>query len=249
MPESGYSGLRAFFRRPISFLALPSARTLILACALAVAIGCGASDDDADAFNGTVLRNENAGIAPDFELLNQDGSRVSMDDMRGRVVVLTFLYTSCPDVCPIVTSQLRDVQTALGPHADGAEFVAMSVDPERDTVEAARDYLERWGLGEGWQYLVGERSELEDLWATYYVSPIESNSDGVPATPSSTGERTATGGATDKLGARIAERYLVIHSAPVYLIDREGRRRVAHTMPLEPEKIAEDVERLLSAGD
>ena len=151
-------------------------------------------------------------------------------------------------MCPIVTSQLRDVQTALGPHADGAEFVAMSVDPERDTVEEARDYLDRWGLGEGWQYLVGERSELEDLWATYYVSPIESSSDGVSVTPSSAGERTA-GGATDKLGAWIAERYLVIHSAPVYLIDREGRRRVAHTTPLEPEKIAEDVERLLSAGD
>ena len=123
----------------------------------------------------------------------------------------------------------------------------MSVDPERDTVEAARDYLERWGLGEGWQYLVGERSELEDIWATYYVSPIESSS-GVSTTASLNGEQT-TGGATDKLGARIAERYLVIHSAPVYLIDREGRRRVAHTMPLEPEKIAEDVKRLLSAGD
>ena len=239
--------MRAFFRRPVSIPALPSAWTLILACALAVVMGCGASDDDAEAFNGTVLRNENAGAAPNFELLNQDGRRVSMDDMRGSVVVLTFLYTSCPDVCPIVTSQLRDVQTALGPDADGAEFVAMSVDPERDTVEAARDYLERWELGEGWQYLVGERSELEDIWATYYVSPIESGS-GVSASPSQSGERTM-GGATDRLGARIAERYLVIHSAPVYLIDREGRRRVAHTMPLELEKISEDVKLLLSAGD
>ena len=218
-----------------------------MACALAVAMGCGASGDDAEAFNGTVLRNENAGVAPDFELLNQDGRRVSMDDMRDSVVVLTFLYTSCPDVCPIVTSQLRDVQVALGSDADGAEFVAMSVDPERDTVETARDYLERWELGEGWQYLVGERSELEDIWATYYVSPIESSS-GISTAPSQSGERTA-GGATDTLGARIAERYLVIHSAPVYLIDREGRRRVAHTMPLEPEKISEDVKRLMSAGD
>ena len=159
------------------------------------------------------------------------------------MVVLTFLYTNCPDVCPIVTAQLREVGEILGTDDGEAQFVAVSVDPERDTVEAAREYLEKWGLSEGWQFLVGESAALEAVWKDYYVAPAVTKHD-----PLGSGQATPTAeprGAIDTLSAEIARRYLVVHSTPVFLIDREGRRRVVFTPPLEPEDVAADIKRLL----
>lgn len=122
--------------------------------------------------------------------------------------------------------------------ASGVEFVAISVDPDRDTVEAARDYLERWKLKGEWQYLVGDRPALEPIWESYFVDPYAEDPDGEAPTPEPRG-------AVDALSAAIAEHYLVIHSAPVFLIDREGRRRVVFTSPLEPAEIVQDIRTLL----
>ena len=197
----------------------------------------GCSDDQSEPeFNGTVLKG--AEPSPPFDLTNQVGQAVSLESFQGRVVVLTFLYTYCPDVCPIITSQLRDVQDQLAEDGSGVEFVAISVDPERDTVEAAQDYLRRWKIEEEWQYLVGDRATLEPIWESYFVDPYAEDSDKQVATPEPRG-------AVDALSAAITERYLVIHSAPVFLIDREGSRRVVFTSPLSPEEIVQDVRRLL----
>ena len=209
---------------------------LIAAGTSALLAACSDGQSEAE-FNGTVLKG--AESSPSFELTNQTGQAVSLESLQGRVVVLTFLYTYCPDVCPIITSQLRDVQDQLPDEGSGVEFVAISVDPERDTVEAASDYLERWKLEEEWQYLVGDRAALEPIWESYFVDPY-ADDDGVEiATPEPRG-------AVDALSAAITERYLVIHSAPVFLIDREGRRRVVFTSPLNPEEIAQDVRTLLT---
>ena len=195
-------------------------------------------------FNGTRLKSGD--IAPNFALTNQVGRSVSLERLKGRVVVLTFLYTNCPDVCPIVTSRLREVGELLGPEGRDAQFVAVSVDPERDSVESAREYLDKWGLSEDWQFLVGEREVLESVWKDYYVDPAVSDHD-----PLASGEATQTPeprGAIDALSAEIAKRYLVVHSTPVFLIDRQGERRVVFTPPLEPEEMAEDIRRLLDSG-
>ena len=190
------------------------------------------------AFNGTPLKDVET--APGFTLTNQFGQPVSLDSFRGKVVVLTFLYTNCPDVCPIVTSQLREVYQVLG--AD-AQFVAVSVDPARDTAEAARDYLDKWGLSENWQYLVGERWQLEGVWKNYYIDPAVSNHD--PLKSGQTRPTPEPRGAIDTLSSEITERYLVIHSTPVFLIDGEGKRRVVFTPPLESEEVTRDIRLLL----
>ncbi len=217
-------------------LALTGVLALLAVMALG---GCGVFDSE-DSFNGTVLKNAEA--APGFALTNQFGQTVGLDSFEGRVVVLTFLYTNCPDVCPIVTAQLREVGEILGADAGEARFVAVSVDPERDTAEAAREYLEKWGLSESWQFLVGERAALEAVWKDYYVAPAVSGHDPLGSGQTPTPEPR---GAIDTLSAEIAQRFLVIHSTPVFLIDREGRRRVVFTPPLEPEEVAADVRRLL----
>ncbi len=195
-------------------------------------------------FNGTRLKSGD--VAPNFALTNQAGRSVSLESLRGDVVVLTFLYTNCPDVCPIVTSRLREVGELLGPEGNAAQFVAVSVDPERDSVESAREYLDKWKLSGNWHFLVGDRPALEEVWKDYYVDPAVSDHD-----PLASGAATPTAearGAIDALSAEITQRYLVIHSTPVFLVDRRGERRVVFTPPLEPEEVAEDIKRLLDSG-
>ena len=194
-------------------------------------------------FNGTPLKDSET--APDFNLTNQLGESVSLGNFKDRVVVLTFLYTNCPDTCPVVTSQLREVGEILRSEDSGAQFVAVSVDPGRDTVESAREYLDKWGLSEDWHFLVGERPELEEVWRDYYVGPAVSNHD-----PLESGRATPSEprGAIDSLSAEIRERYLVVHSTPVFLIDRQGNRRVVFTPPLRPEEMAQDIRRLLDTS-
>ena len=210
-----------------------------LAVLFLAACGPSISEDD---FSGTVLSNPDP--APEFELVNQFDRPVSLDDFDDKVVVLTFLYTYCPDVCPIVTTQLRDAQDSLGSEAEDVAFVAISTDPERDTVSAAHEYLGKWGLLDRWDYLVGDRGQLEEVWKEYFINPVVDPRDPLASGSPTPGAR----GAVDALGSEILERYLVIHSAPVFLIDREGIRRVVFTPPLEPEKLAEDIRILLAGG-
>lgn len=224
----------------------------LTATLIAILLLCAcASERDAEDFYGTALTNPDA--APDFSLTDQLGRSVSLHDMRGNVVALTFLYTHCPDVCPIVTSQLRDVQAALGDDSASVRFVAVSVDPERDTQQAAREYLGRWRLDSGWRFAVGEREALSEVWANYYVEPY---AEAAPAdvgdagaaekdTAVATVEPAKPSGALDALSAQIAERFTVIHGAPVFLIDRAGMRRVVVTPPLEPDEVAADIRLLL----
>ena len=208
-----------------------------------VLISCARPTSEAE-FNGTPLKSGD--IAPSFALTNHAGRSISLESLKGHVVVLTFLYTNCPDVCPIVTSRLREVQTLLESDADDARFVAVSVDPDRDTIESAREYLDKWGLSANWQFLVGDRPELEEVWRDYYVDPAVSDHD--PLESGRAGPTPEPRGAIDALSAEITERYLVVHSTPVFLIDQQGNRRVVFTPPLEPEEVAADIKRLLDSG-
>lgn len=109
--------------------------------------------------------------ARDFTLVDQYGREVSLSDLWDRLVVLTFTYTWCPDVCPLVHVVLN--KTLSRPdvaelYADGKLVVVdVSVDPERDTVERVRRYAEANGYR--WMFLTGDRKSLEGVWAAYDV--------------------------------------------------------------------------------
>ena len=191
---------------------------------------------------GTELVAANA--APGFQLHDQFGQPAGLADYAGKVVALTFLYTSCPDICPVVTSQLRQAHDMLSDEASEVAFVAISVDPERDTVERAHEYSQDWGMLERWAFLTGGREELEPVWKSYFLDPfVNRRSEEVHPTPAA-GGRTGQGG-VQALRQGIAAPYLVDHSAPVYLIDREGRMRIVFTPPLEPQSIVHDIRLLL----
>jgi protein SCO1/2 len=111
-----------------------------------------------------------ATAAPDFTLTDGlTGRAVSLAAQKGQVVALTFLYTSCPDVCPLTAARFRAAQDELGPSASGVTFIAISVDPDRDTPQAVRDFSAAHGLSANWYYLVGGRAQLAPVWAAYGI--------------------------------------------------------------------------------
>jgi protein SCO1/2 len=111
------------------------------------------------------------GPAPPFTLTSQDGAPVSLADFRGKVVAVTFIYTECPDICPLLTQKMVEIQDELG--ADfGAKvaFVSISLDPERDTPEVLKDYAQFWGAKpDGWAFLTGPAEAVRDVTRHYGV--------------------------------------------------------------------------------
>ncbi len=196
-------------------------------------------------FLGTRLTSGNA--ATPFELTDQFGQTVSLSDYDGKVVLLTFLYTNCPDVCPIVTSQLRKTHEMLGDAVDEVAFVAISVDPERDSVEEALAFSDAWDMTDNWAFLVGDEEELSLIWKGYYLDPAidaqlrEDADDHAEDVSTQTHDHDGVNTA----GQDIENRYLVSHSTPVYLIDREGIMRVVSTPPLDIDILIHDIKLLV----
>lgn len=150
-------------------------------------------------------QSQKATPAPPFELTNQFGEMTSLSQLRGKVVVLTFLYGHCSEVCPLIISKVQQAMTELGtPATEGVALLAVTVDPERDAVDGLRESTS--SLPFNWSYLTGEPGQLKVAWDNYgiYVEPQK-------------GKTIADGQSHDG-----HQGYDVIHTAKVVLIDRDG---------------------------
>jgi protein SCO1/2 len=111
------------------------------------------------------------GPAPELTLTAQDGTRLSLNELRGKVVAITFIYASCADTCPLLTAKMAGLQTALG--ADFGPkvfFVSITVDPERDTPEVLKRYAHAHGANlAGWAFLTGRPAEIRDVARRYGI--------------------------------------------------------------------------------
>ncbi|MBD0282087.1 MAG: SCO family protein [Thermoleophilaceae bacterium] len=117
-------------------------------------------------FEGFVMP---AGVrAPDFQLRNQDGERISMRQFRGRPVIVTFLYTTCEETCPI---QAQTVRGALDQLGHDVPAIAIAVDPPRDTPERARAFLAKQRALGRLDFVLGARAELRPLWRGFAIRP------------------------------------------------------------------------------
>jgi protein SCO1 len=99
------------------------------------------------------------GPAPAFSLTTQEGARLALQDLRGKVVAVTFIYASCADTCPLLTAKLAGLQARLGTDF-GAKvfFVAITVDPERDTPEVLKRYAQAHRVNlTGWAFLTAHQ--------------------------------------------------------------------------------------------
>lgn len=108
--------------------------------------------------------------APALALRNYLGQGVNIDQYRGRAVFITFLYTNCPDVCPLITSNLRVAQGMMSPQQLAkTQIVAVSVDPRGDTSNAVAAFLKRHEMTGRMQYLIGSAHELAHVWKEWNV--------------------------------------------------------------------------------
>src|SRR3954447_18089104 len=108
----------------------------------------------------------------DFTLQDSHGTRIRLSAQRGRVVILTFLYTQCRDVCPLIATNLQGTLDDLGADRARVRVVAVSVDPENDTPSAVRAFVRAHRLGREFHYLLGTRPELAPVWQAYNVLSI-----------------------------------------------------------------------------
>jgi protein SCO1 len=161
------------------------------------------------------------GAAPDFRLTGQDGRAVALRDFHGRALVVSFIYTACPDYCPLLTAKLVGVQEALG-DAFGKEvaFVSITVDPGLDTPEVLEHYALSHGADlDGWHFLTGEPETIEAVTRAYGVFAMKASND------------------------------LVDHTFLTSLVDTEGRLRVQYLgYRFAPEAFMADLLGLVGGG-
>jgi protein SCO1 len=105
----------------------------------------------------------------DFTLTDEDGKRVSLPGYRGQVVVLTFMYSTCQDTCPVTATTIRGALDELG---HDVPTLAVSVDPAHDTPDTAEAFLVKRGLSAGrMHFLLGTRAQLQPVWKAYGIQP------------------------------------------------------------------------------
>jgi protein SCO1 len=107
--------------------------------------------------------------APDFTLEDADKSAVALEDLEGKVVVLHFVYTSCPDVCPLHAERIAEIQEMVNqtPMRELVQFVTITTDPEHDTPEVMREYGSAHGLDPAnWMFLTSGADRPEDTTRT-----------------------------------------------------------------------------------
>jgi protein SCO1 len=141
-----------------------SAARLMLLVALAV---CATSVSAHDAKGNTRLPV--VGPAPEFALTTQSGERLSLTDLRGKVLALTFIYATCKDTCPILTAKMATLQHRLGADfGSHVRFISVTVEPEIDTPAVLKAYAERFGADPaGWSFLTGSGAEVNDVMQRY----------------------------------------------------------------------------------
>jgi protein SCO1/2 len=189
-----------------------SVRRASLLAAAATLLAAGAARAGGG-FDGPTLAHPQR--VPDFALHDQHGELIRLSAQRGHVVLLTFLYTHCPDLCPLTASRLNAALRTVG--SRNAEVLAVSVDPWGDTPAAVRRFVRERQLLPSFHYLTGRPATLRRIWLAYHAS-----STAAPATSDG-----------------------VDHTLYTLLVDKRGRGRVLYDATAQPGAIAHDIRLLL----
>jgi protein SCO1/2 len=194
---------------------LPSSTRRAALLALALLAACDAKPP-LPSFNGVDLSG--AAYARDFELVDTEGRTRRLADFRGKVAVIFFGYTQCPDVCPATLGELRAVKAELGDAGREVVPIFITVDPKRDTTAVLKDYATAFGPDV--VALSGSEAQIEAVKKEFRVV-----SQAVPG---------AAGG------------YTVDHTAASFLFDRQGRVRVYSRYGTPPAALLADLKTLLA---
>lgn len=158
------------------------------------------------------------GYATDFHLPDSDGKMRQLADFKGKVVVLFFGYTQCPDVCPTTMAELSTVMKELGPKSDQVQVIFVSLDPERDTKQILAQYVPAFDkrfLG-----LVGDKAQTEKIANDFKIF-------------------------YEKVPGKTPGSYTLDHSAGSYVFDKQGQVRLFVRFNQGSEPIVHDLKLLL----
>lgn len=195
---------------------------LVLAAVVAVGTIVVANNRDAAApASRLVSSTGQPTVGGPFQLVNQDGQAVDQTLLEGKWSLVFFGFTYCPDYCPTTLQMLEATKQALGDRADDVQIVFISVDPERDTPQALKDYLSSDGFPEGVIGLTGTPAQVRGA-ADAYKAMYE------------------------KVGEDDA--YMMNHSLTVYLMGPDGRYRTNISHDLGPEASAGVISRAMARG-
>jgi protein SCO1/2 len=140
----------------------------------------------------------------DFSLDNIDGTKYTLSEHNGKVRLVEFMFTHCPDICPATTFNMSKLQEQLkekGSFGNKVEFVTITFDPERDTADVLKKYAEQFNVDfSGWQFLRGEQADIDKVTKDFGMATLK-QPDGS-----------------------------YVHTARIFLLDQDGKMRRAYGM-------------------
>jgi protein SCO1 len=156
--------------------------------------------------------------AHDFELVDGRNQLWRLSDQEGKIVVMFFGYTSCPDVCPLTLSKFKQMKTLLKNDADWVTFVYITVDPQRDIPEKMQAHLQ--AFDETFIGLTGSEEQLQPVWTNYGVFRA-------------------------RVDVESAAGYLMDHSATTYVINSRGDLRLTFPYGMDAAQMARDIAQII----
>lgn len=162
-----------------------------------------------------------------FELVNQKGENVTFpDDYAGSTLLIGYVYTKCPDICPVITYNMRDVYKELG-EGENIHFVSVSFDPTRDTPQILSQYAESYKIDHNnWHLLTGERDVVDQLLERLEIAVVKT-----PTRFTDDGEAV----------------YFLDHTDRVTLIDEKGNlRRNYYGSELNSDEVLSDIKTVMN---
>jgi len=115
---------------------------------------------------------------PDFAYLNQDSVMVDSKSMKGKIWIADFFFTSCPTICPPMTSQMKRLNIKTKDLEEHLQFMSFTIDPDFDTPETFRDYIKSHGItAKNWQFFTGDENETYALAQQFFFVGAERNED------------------------------------------------------------------------
>ncbi|MFL2804188.1 MAG: SCO family protein [Dehalococcoidia bacterium] len=167
---------------------------------------------------GNILNNHNS--IP-FKVIDHQGKTIDSSNMNQDIFLMTFVFTECTNVCPIVTSQIKQ-SLILNNSETETPVILISVDPENDNEISVDNFIEKWELQANWSYITGNKNSLEPIWENYFINPMPTNP-------------------IEELTQNLATKNKIIHTSPVYIFNKKGSAKVVHNSPIDPEKLVNDM--------
>jgi protein SCO1/2 len=195
-------------------------RRFLLGLAAAGALALSACERAAPPHHFNAIDLTGASYAQGFELLDFNGKPRTLADFSGKVTLVFFGYTQCPDACPTTMAELAGILKTLGPDAARVQVVFITVDPSRDTAALLKNYVTNFRPD--FLALRGDEAQTQKLIKDFKL-------------------------VVEKVPGRTADTYTIDHTAGTYVYDTQGHIRLFASQSLDPAQLTDDIRTLLAA--